>query len=123
MQYQVPVDHYNLYGFAVVNTVGKASLVSLAYTKANVAYCIPMRSLAAVAVLFSRQFSQVYGINSDSADKKAGQLKEFSPLGRSVCKLWRGLAARLASGRDQNSSHTLLEPPKQERALSRPIVS
>ncbi len=106
--------------------------------KANVVYCIPARSLVAVRTatvctlrrpistsVFSenRKFTRVYGLYSDLTDVEAGRLKEFSPLGRSVRKLWHGLSGRLASGRDLNSSHTLLERLRQERASSRPRVS
>ncbi len=119
-------------------TVGKGFLCTR-LRKANVVYCIPARSLAAVAVqtatvctlwrpistsVFSetRKFTRVYGLYSDRMDVEAGRLEEFSPLGRSVRKLWHGLAVRLASGRDLNSSHTLLERLRQERASSRPRV-
>ncbi len=103
-------------------------------------YCIPARSLAAVAVLTAtictlrrpistsvlsenRKFTRVYGLYSDRTDVEAGWLEEFSPLGGSIRKLWHGLACRLASGRDLNSSHTLLEQLRQERASSCPRVS
>ncbi len=89
-------------------TEGKGFLCTC-LRKANVVYCIPARSLAAVAVLtatvcmlrrpistsvFSenRRFTRVYGLFSDHTDVEAGRLEEFSPLGRSVRKLWHAAA-------------------------------
>ncbi len=58
-------------------------------------YCIPVRSLATVAELtavFSenRKFTTVDGLYSDCTDAEAGQLKEFSPLGRSFRNVRHG---------------------------------
>ncbi len=118
-------------------TVGKGFLCTR-LRKANVVYCIPARSLAAIAVLtatvctlygdlFPRQFYQKIGSLREYTDyirtvrtKKQGGSKSFRHWDIPVRKLWHGLAGRLASGKDLNSSHTLL---RQERASSCPRVS
>ncbi len=108
--------------------------------KANVVYRIPAKMpcscdsaysnrMNSAATYFSVNFLEewqvcksIWNIFGLHGQRRQGRSRVL-PLGRSVCELWRGLAASLASGRDLNSSHTLLERLRQERASSRPRVS
>ncbi len=70
-----------------------------------------------LSFLGNRKFTRVYGFYSDV---EAGRLKDFSPLGHSVCELWYDWPVDWLQERPKQLPHEQLG---QERAPSCPRVS